>query len=119
MSLKPYRKFAFTYYCFQTFKDLSAFPRRPFFVGVAKVQAFFISTKYFEFFSEISFFFSLNVSGNISKNSAVFAAPIFLTGCEDKDITVITPTFFKVSSKKIQNPRWTRLRSNKNLPDFS
>jgi hypothetical protein len=30
----------------------------------------------------------------------VLTAPIFLTGCEDNDITVITPSFFKVSSKK-------------------
>lgn len=41
--------------CFQTFKDLLAFFAIPFLIGVAKVGAFFISTKFIlNFFSKFS-----------------------------------------------------------------
>lgn len=39
--------------CFQTFKDLLAFFAIPFLIGVAKVGAFFISTKFILIFFKI------------------------------------------------------------------
>ncbi len=54
--------------CFQTFKDLFGFFAAPFLIGVAKVGAFFISTKIY-----LSFFFKL-FGFDVSKNCRFFSS---------------------------------------------
>lgn len=99
--------------CFQTFKDLFGFFAFPFLIGVAKVGAFFISTKI------ILNFFSIFLASIFSKNCRFFQAVgkdkaviftskfyfeffslfFFLTHSPSKNLLLITVVFQKRAAK--------------------
>lgn len=73
--------------CFQTFKDLFGFFAIPFLIGVAKVGAFFISTKF------ILNFFSKFLASIFSKNCRFFQAD-----GKDKAVIITSKFYFKFFS---------------------